>query len=160
MARGRFNFYLNFQKDDELLVAERIDDLKRRRSFTSVVREGIIIISELREGRVDTLLRLYPWIVDVIRTPEPPPPHDDGDLKREISLLRKLIIEQGSLQAPPANYPQMKQSGSGIGTLGAHKIAMPVIIDDDDMPQMTMKLAPLSSKSNGSNLLAGILGLE
>ena len=93
MARGRFNFYLNFQKDDELLVAERIDDLKRRRSFTSVIREGIIIISELREGRVDTLLLRYPWIVDAIRPPQPPT--DNDELKNEIASLRSLIIEQG-----------------------------------------------------------------
>lgn len=150
MARGRFNFYLNFQKDDELLVAERIDDLKRRRSFTSVVREGIIIISELREGRVDTLLRLYPWIVDVIRTPQPPPP-DDGDLKHEISLLRKLILEQGSIQAPPRDYPQMKQSGAGIGTLGtSRQFTLPMVDEDNLDDTIVLNKATASTNSNAA----------
>lgn len=157
MARGRFNFYLNFQKDDELLVAERIDDLKRRRSFTSVIREGIIIISELREGRVDTLLAHYPWIVDVIKAPQPPP--DDGDLRREIADLKRIMLERGgaSLPPPPAGYPQMKQAGQGIGKLGSISLAMPTFDDDDN--QDTLQMTVASGKMNGGNLLTDMFGV-
>lgn len=133
MARGRFNFYLNFLKDDELMVAERIDDLKRRRSFTSVIREGIIIISELREGRCDTLLANYPWIVDAIKAPAPPT--DNGDLKREIADLKRIVLEQGRAipdtreSGFPAFAPVMKPSKL------QKVIALPIIepdIDDQD----------------------------
>lgn len=132
MARHRFNFWLDFSKDDELLVAETIDELKVKRSFASVVRDGIMIVNELRQGRVDLLLKLYPFVADAIRPTAPPVDPDRGDLER---LIEKAVHNSVSniiqLPAPPVDYPVMKQAATG--TLGGlRKMALPVIDDDDD----------------------------
>lgn len=108
MARYKFNFWLDCDKDDELLVAEQVNELKRKRSFSSVLRDGIMIVSELRQGKVDLLLKLYPFVADMIRQATPPPAPDNSDIERQIAELKRIIMEQGGITAPPANYPVMK----------------------------------------------------
>lgn len=111
MARYKFNFWLDANKDDELIVAERIDELKRKRSFASVLRDGIMIVSELRDGKVDLLLKLYPWVADAARPlAAPPQTPSTGDLERQIADLKQMILQQqgSAIKAPPADYPLMK----------------------------------------------------
>ena len=60
MARGRFLFWLNYDKDEELLVADMIDELKTRRQFTKSIRDGIRLVYDLRQGKVDVLRELFP----------------------------------------------------------------------------------------------------
>ena len=108
MARIKFNFWLDKNKDDELLVAERIDELKKRRGFASVLRDGIMIVSELREGRVDLLLKLYPWVVDVIRSSVATQSVADDELRRQIADLKLMMLERGTIASIPSHYSLMQ----------------------------------------------------
>jgi hypothetical protein len=97
MARYKFNFWLDANKHDELLVAERVDELKRKRSFSSVLRDGIMIVSELREGKIDLLLKLYPWIADAVRPPADTPNSGDlKDIKAELARMQQFLLQQSS----------------------------------------------------------------
>jgi|GEM_PF-2932629 len=60
--RLRFNFWLNRDKPEEELIADKIEQLKRERSFTSVIRDGIRLICDLREGNLDVLFDFFPWV--------------------------------------------------------------------------------------------------
>jgi len=60
--RLRFNFWLNMEKPEEELIADKIEVLKNERSFTSVIRNGIRLICDLREGNLDVLFELFPWV--------------------------------------------------------------------------------------------------
>jgi len=62
MARFKFNFWLDCDKDNELLLADTIDDLKRQRAFTATIRDGIRLICDLRRGSLDVLFELFPWV--------------------------------------------------------------------------------------------------
>ncbi len=108
MARYRFNFWLDGNKDDELIVAEKVDELKRKRSFSSVMRDGIMIVSELREGRADLLFKLYPWVADLVKQAAPAAAPDTGDLERQIDELKRIILGQGSSGIPLPKYPSIK----------------------------------------------------
>ena len=44
MARFRVSFWLNAAKDDELLLLEEIDQLKKGRAFTRTIRDGIRLV--------------------------------------------------------------------------------------------------------------------
>jgi hypothetical protein len=125
MSRFKFSFWLNCKNDDELLVAELVDDLKRNRSFSSVVREGIVIINELRQGRIDTLLRLYPWvkdaIADMLPPPEPPPMPDNADL---IEQFRRMLEQQQG-----RGIPDSRDAGLTLfKSIGADKAAPVAVI--------------------------------
>ena len=60
--RIRFNFWLNMEKEDEEEIADKIELLKNERLFTATIREGIQLITSLRDGNLDVLFELFPWI--------------------------------------------------------------------------------------------------
>lgn len=114
MARYKIQFWLNSEKIDELNVADTVAELKQRRSFSAVVRDGIMIVKELREGRVDLLLKLFPFVKDAILElfpPTQPPPTDEiTELKR---MIERLIEQQGrALPDTRDHYPLLIPAGT------------------------------------------------
>lgn len=118
MARFKFNFWLNGDKDDELLVAETVDELKRNRSFSAVVRDGIMIVNELRQGRVDLLLKLYPFVMDAVASllppPQPPPSDDLTDLKRMVEQFIQQQQGRGIPDSRDVGLPLFKAVGGKL----------------------------------------------
>jgi hypothetical protein len=130
MARFRFSFWLDCKKDDELVVAETIDGLKRQRNFSGVVRDGIMIVNELRQGKVDLLLKLYPWVADAIQ-PQIPVAVNEVDLRSQIEDLKQIILKQGAITAPP-NYSMLKQPASApVATVTSASLADASTISDN-----------------------------
>jgi hypothetical protein len=60
--RLRFTFWLDMLKEGEAEIAETIEDLKANREFARTIREGIQLITSLREGNIDLLFQMFPWI--------------------------------------------------------------------------------------------------
>jgi hypothetical protein len=120
MGRGKFSFWLDFKHDDSLIIAEAIDDLKRNRSFSAVIRDGIMIVNELRQGKIDLLVKLYPFVLDAITAlippPEPPPMPDNADL---IEQFRRMLEQQQG-----RGIPDSRDSG-GMLMIAATKYAAP-----------------------------------
>lgn len=99
MARGRFTFWLDFRKDDELLLAEMIDDLKRKRGFASAIRDGLRLIVDLRAGRLDVLFELFPWVqaefLKYLESIQPLKPEPEFQLQQQLERLERLMLERG-----------------------------------------------------------------
>lgn len=92
MARFKYKFWLDGGKDDELLLTDEIDQLKKKRLFTATLRDGIRLIINLRAGHLDVLVELFPWIGDVLKPANSP---DTDSLRSEIAELKQMIREQG-----------------------------------------------------------------
>lgn len=141
MARYKREFWLNARKDDELVLLETIDQLKKQRSFTATLRDGIRLIVDLRSGKLDVLFELFPFVKERLSTLATPTP--SGDLEREIADLRRLIIEQGGIVAPPQGYPTMKHATESTAKGGPLQMNVPKIdlprFDDDDDDQLVIK---------------------
>jgi hypothetical protein len=60
--RLRFTFWLDMLKEGELAVAEAIQKLKVDRLFAETVRDGIRLVCDLRDGKLDVLFELFPWV--------------------------------------------------------------------------------------------------
>jgi hypothetical protein len=60
--RVRFNFWLNLENLQEQEIATQIEDLKKERLFSSTIRDGIKLITDLREGNLEILFELFPWV--------------------------------------------------------------------------------------------------
>lgn len=120
--RLRFNFWLNILNPDEEIVADEIELLKNGRQFAGVVRDGIMIVSQLRkrntelltkvfdwlktplelwdelqQGRVDLLVSLFPWIKDCFA---PPPIAEVARIQSELDFLKALVLAQQHAPAP------------------------------------------------------------
>ena len=66
MARERFSFWLDLGKGSEFILADTIFELKQKRLFASTIRDGIRLIVDLRAGRVDVLLELFPFVEETL----------------------------------------------------------------------------------------------
>lgn len=145
--RQVFKFWLFLDKDEESRLVEFINYCKTKRSFARVVRDGIRLMWSLGEGDTTVLFELFPGLhahLQPVQTAPTPP--DTSHLERQIADLKRLIMEQGAISAPPKDYPQMK-STIGVGK----KIALP-IFDDDDLD--TVVITKATGATNGENMMA------
>jgi Txe/YoeB family toxin of Txe-Axe toxin-antitoxin module len=64
--RRKFEFWLNVLNDDHFELAQKMDSLKNQRRFARTIRDGVRLVVDLRAGRIDVLLQLFPWVKDAI----------------------------------------------------------------------------------------------
>jgi hypothetical protein len=62
--RTQHRFWLDTNRQDERDLAEYIAALKEKRTFVSTLRDALRLIRDLRQGRVEVLLKLFPWVAD------------------------------------------------------------------------------------------------
>ena len=101
MARKRFEFWLNDQRQEDWLVYELIGKLKKptkgQGQFTRAIREGLRLWTSLRDGQVDVLLELFPWVREAL-TKSAPAASVSGvggsDLAKEIAA--QIILQGGT----------------------------------------------------------------
>lgn len=150
--RRELKFWLFLDKPEESRLIEFIEYCKAKRSFARVVRDGIRLMWSLGEGDTSVLFDLFPGLRTQLTPVQPPP--DTGKLERQIADLKKLILEQGTIIPPPADYPQMKSSGTlGIGK----KMTLPILDDEDE--NATLIISKPNKGNNGGNLLDSMFSL-
>ena len=137
MSRFQFKFWLDCNKDDELLLAEEIDTLKQGRSFTATIRDGLRLILDLRAGRLDVLFELFPWVQERLNAGKG---GDVGELKDKISQLEKLLISHGSTQI---------MQPAGPKPLARPTTTKPAFDDEDDSDLLVVREA----KGDGNSAL-------
>jgi len=64
--RNRFQekFWLDFNDDTERDMLYYLEDLKSKKKFAKFMRDAITVLACLRQGRVDTLLQMFPRLQD------------------------------------------------------------------------------------------------
>lgn len=60
--RLMFRFWLDMFKSEEAAIADQVEILKNKRSFTQTIRDGIRLVCDLRNGKLDVLFELFPWV--------------------------------------------------------------------------------------------------
>ena len=95
MAKDRhrigYTFWLDLKKSPEEALSDEIELLKNKRSFAKTIRDGLRLMIDLREGRVDVLRELFPWVSAKLQSPSTP---GNDDLKKQIDFLTQLILAQ------------------------------------------------------------------
>ncbi len=90
-VREKFSFLLNLRNELDFNLADEIHELKKHRQFTATIRDGIRLVVDLRRGRVDVLLELFPWVSDHFAPPS---------ASAEFEQMMRRLIEQGSPKQP------------------------------------------------------------
>src|SRR5690606_32008444 len=141
-----FPFWLDMQKPAERELADQIELLKNDRSFAATVRNGIRLMIDLRAGRLDVLLELFPWIGERLSSGAGRP--GDDDVKRELQRLQDLILRSG-INSPGGNHPVMKPITPPLPTF-----------DDDDDSGLTVAVKRVSDNGeSGMNFLSSLSGV-
>jgi hypothetical protein len=155
MTRHRVMVWLNSQKPVEKQVFKLVNEFKAGNEFSAAFRDGLRLIADLRAGRVDVLLELFPWIPAKLGSGVAP--SGDDDLKREIAELKELIQQQSIPGGPLVAAPALKPL-TGPKPLGAPKFDLPRFDDDDDGE--TLVLRKSTSTDGSANFLQAMLGLQ
>ncbi|MGB7341462.1 MAG: hypothetical protein WBC91_21375, partial [Phototrophicaceae bacterium] len=58
----QFRFWLNAKSRQDQTLIELVNQLKNKRSFTQTIRDGIRLVCDLRNGKLDVLFELFPWV--------------------------------------------------------------------------------------------------
>jgi len=162
MARFKFNFWLDCDKDNELLLADTIDDLKRQRAFTATIRDGIRLICDLRRGSLDVLFELFPWVraefLDYMQAClrrqalQPDTAAAEQRLEQQLARLEQLLLQQASAPAGPRLI-------EALGPLALSKVVGPVS-DEDDAALVTVAKAKVDGAQIAQNFIRSMMALQ
>lgn len=101
-GRTRQVFWLDYAKPDESDLAEYIDQLKAQRKFVTTIKQGLRLIRDLREGRVDVLIELFPHLRERLQRPDVGTPVDSfNTLLQQLSRLERQITTGAMLPSVP-----------------------------------------------------------
>ncbi len=111
--RIRFVFWLDLQKQDENQIAEQIEVLKQERSFAKVVRDGIRLVCDLKAGRTDVLLELFPWVTERFQQSQSDTTELAALVEQFKSMMttnnRSVVVAQAPAWIPPLdNKPEVR----------------------------------------------------
>lgn len=99
--RLQFRFWLDVMRDEEFSLAEYIENLKQTRRFAQTIRDALRLVQDLRAGRVDVLLSLFPWITDHFQSPAIEVANKP--VQDQLQRLEKLLLEGGAKPMLPAS---------------------------------------------------------
>lgn len=158
MARKRFEFWLNDQRQEDWLVYELISKLKKptkgQGQFTRAIREGLRLWASLRDGQVDVLLELFPWVREALAK-SAPPASVSGVTNSE---LAKEIAAQIILQGGTTGYmTQSTSAPSGAKQIAAPSFAMP-IFEEDDEPTVLIRAS--TSTDSSMNFVTALKNMQ
>ena len=86
--RLQFKFWLATNVERDRAVGEYLHEMKKKRKMLPTIRDAIRLIRDLRAGRVDVLLELFPFVRDAIAPPQP----SAGDEFAEIIADQQAIL--------------------------------------------------------------------
>jgi len=158
MTRFKFQFWLDANKDDELLLMEEIDHLKSQRSFTKTIRDGIRLIVDLKRGNYDVLFELFPHTRDRFSASSSGGGEGD-DIKALHAKLDQLAQIQLQSSTPQGLLMAAKESNAGgPKPLGGLKPIAPPSPDDDDSD--LLDITKDTSTDAGMNFLRSAFALQ
>lgn len=142
--QGRYQvmerFWLNHNNRHDLEIADTIEILKNERAFTKTVKQGIMLMVDLRAGRVDVLTALFPWVASAFAAP--PASADDDPFRRIEQRLDDLdALMRASADGLRPGAPKRKLAG----------------LSEDAPDVVVMKN---TSTSSADNFLASLKGLQ
>ena len=98
-------FWLDIGKRDERDLAQQIVELKNQRAFTSTIRDALRLFLDLKQGNIDVLIELFPFVKDTLQ-----PAQIDKSLQEQIKRLEDLLLAQGNVPIqPPLTAPTREQ---------------------------------------------------
>lgn len=127
-TRKQITFLLDLAVGRDKETLEIISDMKSKRTFRGSVIMGIRMVHELRQGRVDTLLKEFPQVVEWLQVKFNPPP--DGDLRDEIRELKRMMLEQGGNTIQPQTLIMKSVTPSAPAPVAEVKAAKAVSAED------------------------------
>lgn len=89
--RVQFRFWLDVLRDEEHDLAVYAEELKKNRTFIQTIRDGLRLIRDLRQGRVEVLEQLFPFVKQ--HYAKLPAPEDRLERIEQLLLARSTLVD-------------------------------------------------------------------
>lgn len=103
LTRPRFQFWFRARNPKEAELADYCEQLHEQRLFNPTIRDGLELIRDLRQQRLDVLFRLFPWVNAYIEERAEAIALNNAMLHRRLETLERLV--QSSTSALPSGIP-------------------------------------------------------
>lgn len=154
--RMRFDFQLNVSKEDEHAIAEQIAMLKQQGLYSKTVRDGIRLVSDLRDGKLDILFDQFPWVraefLEYMTSVQPQKSDTEIHIQNQLARIEELLANTET----PGSASKKGSEAGGPKAMKVPPVAKPVFDLDD------IELDIKKAKSNGDsaqNFLNAAFGL-
>lgn len=138
--RVMHKFWLDITKPGEDWLDEQIHELKQTRKFTTLLRDALRLILDLRAGRLDVLFELFPWVrAEFLDHIQPVQSGAEIEMQRRLERMESLLLAQG-------NTPISSNSGVGKSLLKGP--VAPPVYDEDDTDLLVVKKSTVNSAQN------------
>lgn len=64
--RVQFKFWMNIVKDNEFELSTEMMLMRKRRKFKATIMDSLRLMLDLRAGKIDVLLELFPFVRDAV----------------------------------------------------------------------------------------------
>jgi hypothetical protein len=149
--RMRYVFWLNLANPLELYIAEILEYSRKNRQLTTIIRDGVRLIYDLRQGKTDVLLEMFPWVKTALTEAEKPA---TTAIQHQLDRLEQLILQQGSV---PIEMPKHSDKNGGPKALNVPDFDLPIIEDHEDD---TVVLKKDTSTESAMNFINSMLNLQ
>ena len=159
--RVMHRFWLDITKDDEDALDEQIAELKQSRKWQTTARNALRLFFDLRAGRVDVLLELFPFVEKRIAAKSGD--NDSDELKQIKSLLLQMQLEQqggGLVAAARENTGGPKPLGGLKSIAGADQNFDLPTFDDDDLDDLVVVKESKGDGQSSHNFLRAMTALQ
>ena len=156
--RVRFDFHLNIAKSDENELVQIIANLKSIGLFSKTIRDGIRLICDLRDGNLDVLFELFPWVraefLEYMTSVQPQKSDTELVISDQLARIETMLSTNGNGSQPT----------SGVG--GPKAIAIPTIFstpvygDDENDVKLVMKKSEKGGQQAAENFLTSAFSLQ
>jgi hypothetical protein len=149
----QYHFVLSKEDVDSGLKAH-MDELAEQKKLTAKIKTALTLLAQLENGNTELLDTMFPQIREMSPQKKSPP---DGDLQQMIAETVQASVKEAMQNFPPLPagrvvaepaYKEVGGSISGAVGLASKKIAMPVILDDDEDTIVLTKVVGGTSTDN------------
>lgn len=138
--RLRHTFWLDMNKPDERILAEQVATLKESRTFVKTIRDGIRLMLDLRAGRVDVLIELFPFVRTALGGGSGSGNSDE--VKALKAMLEQFIVTNSAGTTYHMGGLKSLTSGQkedGPKAMNVQKYDLPTFDDEDDLDTIVVK---------------------
>jgi Arc/MetJ-type ribon-helix-helix transcriptional regulator len=147
-TRFQYRFWLDITKSMERELAEQVDALKRGRSFSTFIRDGLRLMIDLSAGNVEVLVELFPWVADRFNG-------------QPVQIAQQPAVDKAwledLLQGALMRIQETRQ-GAGPKPLTSRTFALPEFDEDEGISQLIVTHA--GKGDSAFNFIHSVLPLQ
>ena len=150
-----WRFWLNINDPEQDELNRYCEWASEQRKLAQWIRDGLRLIGTLREGRVDVLIEMFPFVQQALVSSSSGSTSSTDDTDKRLERIEQLLLENSQ----GTTYQMSGVSAPGPKALNVPKFDLPAFDDDaDDMDTLIIEKNSVKVDAT-ANFLSSLTGL-